>query len=102
MGWRASVKATVLGAGETINSGRTQLVVSIADKTGRPIRGLDLLGRLERPATESGRRMLRFTETKPGLYQAFAPDTPGAWDLTLSGADPAGRPFEAESRMLWR
>jgi nitrogen fixation protein FixH len=102
LGWRASVKATVLGAGGTINSGRTQLLVTISDKTGQPVRGLELKGRLERPATESGRRQLSFVETRPGLYQAFAPDSPGAWDLTISGADTAGRPFEAESRMTWR
>ena len=102
LGWLAKVQATVLGAGETINSGRTQLLVTIADRAGRPVRGLDLNGRLERPATESGRRALRFVEIKPGVYQAFAPDTPGAWDLTLSGAGPGGHGFEAESRMLWR
>jgi len=102
MGWRASVKATVLGAGETINSGRTQLLVNISDRAGRPVRGLDLLGRLERPATETGGRNLRFVEIRPGAYQAFAPDTPGAWDLALSGADRSGHPFEAQSRMLWR
>ena len=102
MGWRASIKATVVGAGGTINSGRTQLMVTVADKAGLPVRRVDLSGRLERPATETGRRQLRFVEIKPGLYQAFAPDSPGAWDLTLSGADSAGRPFEAESRMVWR
>lgn len=102
LAWRASVRATVLGAGETINSGRTQILVTIADTAGQPVRGLDLLGRLERPATETGRRNLRFVEIKPGRYQAFAPDSPGAWDLSLSGADRAGHPFEAQSRMLWR
>ena len=55
-----------------------------------------------RPATESCRRQLRFVETRPGTYQAFAPDSPGAWDLRLSGVDRSGRPFEAESRMTWR
>ncbi len=102
LGWRASVKATVLGAGGTINSGRTQILVTIADKAGRAVRGLDLSGRLERPATETGRRQLRFVEIKPGVYQAFAPDSPGAWDLALTGADGSGHPFEAESRMAWR
>ena len=102
LGWRASIRATVMGAGESINSGRTQLLVTLADRNGRPVRGLDLLGRLERPATETGRRSLRFVEIRAGVYQAFAPDSPGAWDLALSGADRAGHPFEAQSRMLWR
>jgi nitrogen fixation protein FixH len=102
LGWKASIRATVVGAGGNVNSGRTQLLVTIADRAGQSVRGLDLSGRLERPATESGRRQLKFVEIKPGIYQAFAPDSPGGWDLTLSGADRAGRPFEAQSRMTWR
>ena len=100
LGWRASVRATPLN-GEG-GSGRALLQIAIADRAGAPVRGLKLAGRLERPATEAGRVRLAFTETRPGVYQAVAPETPGAWDLTLSGADPAGRAFDAESRLQWR
>ena len=102
LGWRARIQATVLGAGDSFRTGRVQIRVLIDDKAGQPVRGLELSGRLERPATETGRVERRFTETRPGVYEATAPDTPGAWDLTLTGADPEGRAFEAESRLLWR
>jgi nitrogen fixation protein FixH len=102
LGWRASLKATVLGGGAEMGGGRAQLEVTIADRSGQPVRGLKLAGRLERPATEAGRIALRFTETRPGAYLAIAPETPGAWDLTLSGVDGSGDPFDAESRISWR
>ena len=102
LGWRAKINATVLGAGSDMRSGRVQLRVTIADAAGRPVTGLALGGRLERPATEVGRVSPRFTEVKPGLYEAAVPDTPGAWDLTLNGQDRAGRAFDAESQLTWR
>jgi nitrogen fixation protein FixH len=102
LGWRAKVQATVLGAGDQFRSGRVRLRVLVDDKTGQPVRGLKLAGRLERPATEAGKLEPRFTETRPGVYEATAPDTPGAWDLTLTGQDAEGRAFEAQSRLIWR
>jgi nitrogen fixation protein FixH len=101
LGWRASVRANVLTRMEG-GSGQAQVQVSIQDRAGAPVRGLKLAGRLERPATEAGRIRLGFTETQPGIYQAIAPETPGAWDLTLAGVDAAGRAFDAESQLQWR
>ena len=102
LGWRAKVRATVLGAGGNNLSGRALVEVAIDDRRGLPVKGLRLSGRLERPATEAGRVSLLFTETRAGVYQALAPETPGAWDLTLTGADGSGAPFDAESRITWR
>ena len=102
LGWQAKIQATVLGAGSNPGSGRVRLLVTIKDAAGRPVRGLKLSGRLERPATEAGRVEPRFTETAPGVYEGRAPETPGAWDLTLNAVDSTGRAFNAESRMVWR
>ncbi len=102
LGWRASVETSVAGAGSAVRSGRVQLKLKITDRAGQPVRGLKLSGRLERPATESGRLALALTETRPGLYEATAPDTPGAWDLTITGADRDRRAFEAQRRLVWR
>ena len=96
LGWRAQVQATL------VEVGRTRLRIVIQDRGGAPVRGLKLAGRLERPATEAGRLSPAFTETKPGVYDAITPDTPGAWDLRIAGTDRAGRSFEAERRMVWR
>lgn len=102
LGWRASIETTVLGAGSALRSGRVQLRLKISDNAGQPVRGLTLRGRLERPATESGRLDLQLTETRPGTYDATAPDTPGAWDISISGQDRTGRAFEAQRRLTWR
>ncbi len=96
LGWKAKVEAGMADVG------RVRLRVTIADQAGQPVRGLKLKGRLERPATESGRLEPDFTETRPGVYDASVPEAPGAWDLTLAGTDSAGRPFEAERRLVWR
>ena len=102
LGWKASVRASVLGGGAELGGGRAQIRVTIDDRAGQPVRGVRLAGRLERPATEAGRIPLRFTESRPGVYLAVAPETPGAWDLTLTGEDASGAPFDAESRITWR
>jgi nitrogen fixation protein FixH len=102
LGWRAKIRATVLGAGGNLAPGRAQIEITVQDPSGGPIKGLRLSGQLERPATEAGRVALAFTETRPGIYQAIAPETPGAWDLSISGVDAAGRTFDAESQLQWR
>ena len=96
LGWRATVQATMAQVG------RTQLRVTVMGADGKPVRGLVLSGRLERPATEAGALTAAFHETGAGLYDAYLPDTPGAWDLTLRGTDRGGQPFEARRRMVWR
>lgn len=96
LGWKARLEATSIG------SGQIRLRADIRDASGRPVRGLKLAGVLERPATETGRLQRAFTETRAGVYDATAPEVPGAWDLTLSGKDSEGRPFDAQGRLVWR
>ncbi len=96
LGWRAQVQAALTDVG------RTRIRVSILDRAGAPVRDLKLAGRLERPATETGRLTPAFTETRPGVYDAIVPDTPGAWDLTLSASDRGGHAFDAQRRLEWR
>jgi nitrogen fixation protein FixH len=96
LGWKASLQATSVGAGQI------RIRADIRDAAGQPVRGLKLGGVLERPATEAGRLQRAFTETRPGVYDATAPEVPGAWDLTLSGKDARNRPFEANGRLVWR
>lgn len=91
LGWRAAAGVE----GDTV-------VVRMIDKAGAPVSGLRLSGRLERPATESGRVTARFKETAPGAYQARTGGLAGAWDLTFQAVDADGRVFEAERRLMWR
>ena len=78
-----------------------QVRVEVRDASGAPLKGLVLTGRLERPATESGRLILAFREIAPGRYAADAPRLAGAWDLAFRAADGQGRALEAERRLTW-
>jgi len=78
------------------------VAIEMRDRSGTPLGGLALTGRLERPATEAGRVPLAFHETRPGRYVAHVEDLAGAWDLTAHAGDAAGHRFEASRRLTWR
>jgi nitrogen fixation protein FixH len=91
LGWSADI-AMIAGG---------DLRLTVKDKAGRPVDGLQVKAVLERPATETGREHLVFRQTAPGLYDAKAGHLSGAWDVHVSAADAAGHPFEAEERFVW-
>ena len=78
-----------------------QVMVELQDRDGRPLSGLILTGRLERPATEAGRIALVFAEPAPGRYVAPAGRIAGAWDLTVEAKAASGDAFLAERRLTW-
>lgn len=90
LGWRATAAAQ---PGE--------VVMTFQDRAGRPLTGLAVAGRLQRPATEAGRVTLRFAEAAPGRYVAPAGRLSGAWDLTADARGPTGGGFLAERRLTW-
>jgi nitrogen fixation protein FixH len=90
LGWRAAAAAEP-----------DRVVVIMRDRGGAPLRGLTLSGKLERPATEAGRRLLAFREVAPGLYAASPGGLAGTWDLTAEASDRSGHRFEAERRLTW-
>jgi nitrogen fixation protein FixH len=76
-------------------------VVLVHGRDGRGLSGLSLKGKLERPATETGRIVPRFVETAPGRYEAKAAMLAGAWDLTVEARDGRRHSFELERRLTW-
>lgn len=90
LGWRATAAAEP-GA----------VTVEMRDRSGQPLQGLAVTGDLQHPATEAGRVILSFHETRPGRYVAHPGDLTGAWDLTATAASPAGARFIAERRLTW-
>ena len=91
LGWQAAAASTATG-----------VVFEVRDRDGRPVRGLAVTAKLERPATEAGRLTPAFRETAPGRYEAALGRLSGAWDLTAEARDPAGHSFTAERRLTWR
>ncbi|ODT89856.1 FixH family protein [Phenylobacterium sp. SCN 70-31] len=90
LGWRAAAEAA---------PGEVALVV--VDRDGRPLAGLTVAGRLERPATAAGAVDLVFTEAEPGRYVAPVGRLSGAWDLTAAAQGPSGGRLSAERRLTW-
>lgn len=90
LGWKAQVGQS----GETI-----RLIVQ--DSAGRPVEGLTVSGKIERPATEQGRRMIQLKEVSAGSYQVALSDMTGAWDFSATARDKAGHVFEAHRRLIW-
>ncbi|WP_340647365.1 FixH family protein [Phenylobacterium sp.] len=91
LGWRAAARAGDDGA----------VMVTFLDRAGRPVTGLKVAAKLERPATETGRKNAFLPETAPGAYSARLGGLSGAWDLSLVAHDAAGARFEAERRLTW-
>jgi len=91
LGWRAGAAAEP-----------DAVVLEMRDQAGAPLTGLDVTGKLERPATEAGRRTLRFQEVSAGRYVAQPGRLAGAWDLTAIAQGTQGERFEAERRLTWR
>ena len=81
-------------------TGAASVRVELRDAQGAPLSGLEVTGRLERPATEAGRTELRFDETAPGRYEAPASPPAGAWDLTFTARRDA-EAFEGARRLTW-
>ncbi|MFM8820163.1 MAG: FixH family protein [Phenylobacterium sp.] len=75
--------------------------VEVRNAEGAALQGLTLTGRLERPATVAGRRILAFRETAPGRYEAPAAGLTGAWDLSFRAVDANGQAFEGGRRLTW-
>lgn len=90
LGWKAEVGKS----GDVV-----RLVV--LDSAGRPVSGLKVAGKMERPATEQGRRMIQLKEVSPGSYQIALIDMTGAWDFSATARDKAGHVFEAHRRLIW-
>jgi len=90
-----------LGWSATAGAEAGQVALAFRDQQGRPLSGLTITGRLERPATAAGRVALRFVEAEPGRYVAPTGRIAGAWDLTAQATGRTGGSFVAERRLAW-
>ena len=90
LGWRAAAEAAP-----------GLVAMEFRDVRGRPLSGLAIEGRLQRPTTETGAVAPKFAEVAPGRYEAPTGALHGAWDLTAEARDAKGAVFSAERRLTW-
>lgn len=85
-GWQVSAEVVRTGADAA-------LALSLRDRTGAPVTGLDVKAKLEHPATRQQDRDARLGETAPGRYGAIVPELHGGgWTLAIE-ARRAGEPL---------
>ena len=78
----------------------TRIRVEAFDRAGAPLSGLHLTGRLQRPATETGSKVVTFDEHAPGVYTAYTIPLAGAWDLDVTAHDQNGHTMLAQRRLV--
>ena len=100
----AEERQAQLGWSERLELGRDgHLLLALAERDSRPVRGLRIQGVLGRAATNRQDINLAFVETAPGRYEAQGPEMAGgSWLIALEariadGTEPAYR----LRRRLW-
>jgi nitrogen fixation protein FixH len=93
-GWQGAVSYTAQG---------TRLAVNLSDRSGGPVRGVNMTGVAGRPVTDKDDVRLQFKEQTPGVYVAEARLAPGQWIVTAESLDltASGQPmFRLKKRLL--
>ncbi len=81
LGWHGTAQFLARGYG------RGEIAVEFSDAAGRPIRGLAVTARFERPVDPLPDRTVSLAETAAGHYvAAVALDRPGQWELRIGAA----------------
>ena len=96
LGWRASLRLN------RVAPGRGELVAELADRSGRPLRGLGVTARLVRPLGPEREIAITLDENAPGRYaQTIVLDGPGQWDVRIAAEDGSTR-FAVARRMVMK
>jgi nitrogen fixation protein FixH len=92
LGWQGAI---------TYDSAKGRLTVTLADRAGRPLTGLDLSAQWLRPTREGFDRIVPLTELAAGSYgAAVRPPLPGQWDVRVTVKDRGRDRFHAQKRLV--
>lgn len=96
LGWRVSLRL------KTVAAGRAELIAELADRSGRPLRGLAVTARLVRPLGPEPEIVIALAEDAPGRYaQTIVLDRSGQWDVRIAAEDGSTR-FAFARRMVMK
>ena len=97
LGWQGRV---TLGTGA---GGREQIVLTLTDRSGTPLSGLAVAGKLRRPTHGGMDQGLTWRSERPGVYLAdiTLPER-GNWDFEVVADDGRNPPFEMKARLWFR
>ena len=81
---------------------RAELVISLRDKAGAPVTGVDVAARLAHPADARRDHPVALTERGPGTFAGISAADAGQWDLLIEVARNGERLFRSKSRIALR
>jgi nitrogen fixation protein FixH len=83
----------------TPDAGATQITVTVKDRDGRPVSGLDVGMHFYYPATRKLDRQIAAAELADGVYSGAAPLTSGRWDVEIDLTRNGERLFRTRNAM---
>jgi nitrogen fixation protein FixH len=89
-----------LGWRSTLDAGAQGLSLTIRDRDGRPVSGLNVEAHISRPTHERDDRTIALAERGAGNYLAEEALAPGAWKIEIQAQDRAGRPYRRQFRIV--
>jgi nitrogen fixation protein FixH len=87
-----------LGWSHRMTANASRIDLHMTGQAGNPVRGLEIDGRVGRPAASRFDRAVTFTETAPGHYTARVDLAEGGWIATLSARRP-GQTYSLKERV---
>jgi len=90
-----SVKAAL----ERGRNGAAELTLTVRDRAGTPLAGLDAVARLEHPADARHDHAIALAPAGPGAFKGATDAEPAQWDLVIELARDGHNLFRSKSRV---
>jgi nitrogen fixation protein FixH len=96
LGWEVAVRTPSDGGGTPM------IELNARDRTGAPLFGLSVAGRLSHPLDKRADRVLSWREMEPGTFRADTGASVGQWDLIIELSREESLKFRSRNRLTLR